>query len=143
MIESRGVANTRRHILQIPQITQSLKNRGSAVGRRLASDRVNTIVLDIALRSIRRDQPSRHTATKTVKFERVGGTVVGGLGVSLIIRTNGQRWSNVVEETARLVIGQEEESLFPLGTGAESVVDLLDEDLAEGDVAGRVHGVGV
>jgi hypothetical protein len=105
MVKSGGVADSRRHIFQIPQITQSLKNGGSAVGRRLASDGVNTIVLHMALRSVGRDEPSRHTATQTVKVESVGGTVGGGLGVGLVIRTNGQRGSDVVEETTRLVVG--------------------------------------
>lgn len=49
----------------------------------------------------------------------------------------------MVVETAGLVEGDEQEGLVPLRPGTDGIVDLLDEDLAEGDVAGGVHGVGI
>lgn len=48
----------------------------------------------------------------------------------------------VVESTC-LVEADEEKGLLPLRASADGVVDLLQENLAEGDVAGGVHGVGV
>lgn len=49
----------------------------------------------------------------------------------------------MIEESTSLIEGDEEKGLVPLGTGADGVVDLLDEHLTVGDVAGGVHGVGV
>ena len=49
----------------------------------------------------------------------------------------------MVEESTSLIEGEEKEGLVPLGAGTEGFVDLLNENLAEGDVAGGVHGVGV
>lgn len=48
----------------------------------------------------------------------------------------------MVEETAGLVVGNEQEGLVPLRAGTEGVVDLLDKDLTGGDFARGVHGVG-
>lgn len=143
MVESRRVRDTGRKVLQIPEVSKGLENGGSTVRGSLAGGRVNTVVLNVSLGGIRRDKPSRHTAAQTVKGEGVGAAVDGGLGVGLVVRADGKRGLDVVEETAGLVVGDEQEGLVPLGTGADSIVDLLDEDLAEGDVAGGVHGVGV
>lgn len=49
----------------------------------------------------------------------------------------------MVEETTSLVVSQEKERFFPLRTVAQSLIDLLDEDLAVGDVSVGVHGVGI
>jgi hypothetical protein len=143
MIKGRRVLDTRTHILQIPQVTQSLEDRGSTVRRRLASNGIGTIVLNMTAGSIGGDQPSGHTATETIKVESVVLAVLGSLSVSLVVRTDSQRGGNVVEETTCLIEGDEEEGLVPLGTGADGIVDLLEENLTERDVAGGVHGVGV
>lgn len=45
----------------------------------------------------------------------------------------------MVVETTGLVEGDQEQGLVPLGTGADGVVDLLEQDLAGGDVAAWVH----
>ena len=49
----------------------------------------------------------------------------------------------MVEESTRLVVSEQQHGLIPLRTDAEGIVDLLDEHLAKGDVARRVHGVSV
>lgn len=48
----------------------------------------------------------------------------------------------MVVESARLVKGQDEQRLVPLGAGSEGVVDGFDQDLTVGDEACRVHGAG-
>lgn len=68
---------------------------------------------------------------------------MGGLGVGLVIGADGKRGSDVVEESTGLIEGDEEKGLLPLRTGADGIVDLLQENLTEGDVSGGVHGVGV
>lgn len=45
-------------------------------------------------------------------------------------------------ETTSLVKAEDEEGLIPLGTGAQSVVDVLDQLLAVGDQTAGVHRVG-
>lgn len=143
-VVKRGrVLDARSVVLQIPQVAQGLQNRGGAVRGRLSGDGVDTVVLDVALGSVGRDQPGGHTATQTVEVERVRAAVLGGLGVGLVVRADGKRRSNVVKETTCLIEGDEQESLVPLGAGAQGVVDLLHKNLAERDVTGRVHGVGV
>lgn len=143
VVKGRRVRNTRSEVLQIPQVTQSLENRGSRVRSRLASSGVSTEVLDVTRRSVGRNEPSRHTATETVELQSVGATILAGLGVSLVIGADSQGGSDVVVETTCLVEGDQEQGLVPLGAGADGIVDLLQEDLAGGDVAGGVHGVGV
>lgn len=93
--------------------------------------------------SVGRHQPGGHAATKTVEVESVLAAVGGGLSVGLVVGTDSERGSDVVEETTGLIVGNEQEGLLPLRAGAESIVDLLDEDLAERDVARGMHGVGV
>lgn len=143
VIKGRRVRDTRSGILKIPQVTQSLQNGSSTVRLRLASNGVDTVVLNVALGSVGRDQPGGHTATETVEVESVGLSVGGSLSVGLVVGANSKRGLDVVEETTGLVEGQKEESLLPLRAGAEGVVHLLDQDLAERDVAGGVHRVGV
>jgi hypothetical protein len=143
VVKGRRVRNTRSKVLQIPEISKGLENRGGTVRGRLASGRVNTVVLNVSLGRVRRDKPGRHTAAQTVKVKGVGAAIGGGLGVGLVVWADGQRGLDVVVETAGLVEGDEQEGLVPLGTGADGIVDLLDEDLAERDVARGVHGVGV
>lgn len=143
MVERRRVSNAGSKVLQIPQQTKSLEHRGGTVRLRVARGRVDTVVLNVAPGSVRGDQESGHTATVTVVGESVVLAVDGGLGVGLVVGANSGGGRNMVEETTRLVVGQEEKRFFPLRTVAQSLVDLLDEDLAIGDVTVGVHGVGV
>lgn len=143
MVESRRVRDTGRKVLQIPEVSKSLEDRGGTVRGSLAGGGVDTEVLNVSLGGVRRDEPGRHTAAQTVKVEGVGGAVGGGFGVGLVVWADGKRGLDVVEETAGLVVGDQQQGLVPLGPGADGIVDLLEEDLAEGDVAGGVHGVGV
>lgn len=143
VVKGRGVRNTRREVLQVPQVTQSLEDGGSRVRGRLAGGRVNTEVLDVTGRGVGGNEPSGHTATKTVEFQGVGAAILGLLGVGLVIGADGQGGSDVVVESTGLVEGDQQQGLLPLGTGADGIVDLLEQDLAGGDVAGGVHGVGV
>lgn len=48
----------------------------------------------------------------------------------------------MVMEATGLVKGQDEESLLPLRTAAQSIIHLLDESLAVGDQASGMHGGG-
>lgn len=143
VVKGRGVSDTRGQVLEIPEVGKGLEDGGGAVGLDLAGDGVNTLVLGVALGSVGGDEPGGETATKTVEVEGVLLAVVGLLSVGQVVGANSQRGSNVVEEATSLVKGDEQEGLVPLGAAAHSVVDLLDEDLAEADVAGGVHGVGV
>lgn len=143
VVKGRGVRDTGREVLQIPQVTQSLEDGGSRVRGRLASGGVNTVVLDVTLGSVGRNEPSGHTATETVELESVAGAIGGLLGVGLVVGADGQGGSDVVVETTCLVEGDQQQGLLPLGTGADGIVDLLQQDLTGGDVAVGVHGVGV
>ena len=143
VVERGGLGNSRGERLNSPKVTQGLENRGSLVRLLGSGHRVSSVVLDVALRSIGADQPGGHTATQTVKIEGVVLAVGGSLGVGLVVRADSSRGSYVVEETTCLIEGNDDHSLVPLGAGADSVVDLLDENLAEGNVARGVHGVGV
>lgn len=143
VVKGRGVGDTRGQVREIPEVAQGLEDRGRTVGRGLARGRVDTVVLDVALGGVGRDQPGRHTATEAVKSQGVVLTVGSSLSVSLLIRTDGSGRGDVVEETTRLVVGNQEKRLLPLRTGADGIVDLLQQNLAEGNVAARVHGVGV
>lgn len=143
VVKGRGVRDTGGQVLQIPQVTQGLENGGGRVRGRLASGGVNTVVLDVTPGSVGGNEPSGHAATKTVELEGVAGAVGGFLSVGLVVGADGQGGSDVVVETTCLVKGDQQQGLVPLGTSADSVVDLLQKDLAGGDVAGGVHGVGV
>lgn len=141
VVESGRVLNTRRKVFEIPQVPQRLEHRGCAVRGLLASHGVDAVVFNVALGRVRRDKPRRHAATQTVKGEGVVGTIGSSLNVGLVIRADGKRGLDVVVEAACFVEGEEEKGLVPLRACPDRVVDLLDQDLAEGDVAGRVHGV--
>lgn len=143
VIERGRVLNTRAAVLKIPQETEGLEHGGSTVRGSLAGGGVGTVSLDVALGSVRREQPGRDTATETVEAESVRAAIVGLLGVGLVVRADGKGRGNVIEESTSLIEGDEEKGLVPLRTGADGVVDLLDEHLTVGDVAGGVHGVGV
>lgn len=125
VVKGRRVRDTRSEILQVPKVTESLEDGGSGVRGRLAGGRVSTEVLNPALGGVRRNEPSGQTATETVKAEGVDAAVLGGLSVGLVVRADGKRGSDVVEETAGLVEGDQEQGLVPLGSRAEGVVDLL------------------
>lgn len=143
MVERRRVGHTRSKVLQVPEKTKSLEHRGGTVRLNIVSGRVNTIVLNVTGLSVRGDQESGHTATVAVVGESVVLAVFGSLGVGLVVGADSSGGRNVVEETTCLIEGHEEERFFPLGTVAESLVDLLDEDLTVGNVTVGVHGVGV
>lgn len=143
MVERRRVGHTRSEVLQIPQETKSLEHGGGTVRLHLASSRVDTVVLNVTGLSVRGDQESGHTAAVTVVAESVILTVLGCLGVGLVVRADSSGGRDVVEETTSLVVGQKEERLFPLRAVAHGLVDLLDKDLAVGDITVGVHGVGV
>lgn len=143
VVKGRRLGDTRSEVLQIPQVSEGLQDGGSTVRLGLAGNGVGTVVLDVALGSVGRDQPSGHTSTKTVEVESVALAVSGSLSVSLVVGADGKRGSDVVEESTRLIEGEQDEGLVPLGTGADGIVNLLHKDLTERDVAGGVHGVGV
>lgn len=143
MVERRRVGDTRSKVFQIPQKPKSLEHRGGTVRLNLASGGVDTVVLNVTGESVWGDQESGHTATVAVVGESVVLAVLGCLGVGLVVGADSSGGGDVVEETTRLIVGQKEERLFPLRTVAHSLVDLLDEDLAVGDVTVGVHGVGV
>ena len=103
--------------------------------------RVGTLRLDNALLNPGRNKQGRNTAAETVEFEGVVSSRWNFLGVSEVIRSRCQWWRNVVVETTCLIVGQDEEGLVPLGTGAEGIVDVFDEGFAVGDETRRVHGV--
>jgi hypothetical protein len=143
VVKGRRVRDTRSGVLKVPQVAKGLQNGGGTVRLGLSSNGVDTVVLNVTLGSIGRDQPSGHAATEAVKVKSVVLSIGSGLSVGLVIGTHSKRGLNVVEETTGLIVGQKEESLLPLGAGAESIIHLLDQDLAEGDIARGVHRVGV
>lgn len=143
VVKGRRVRDTGSEVLQVPEVAEGLEDRGGRVRRRLAGGGVGAVLLNVALGRVGGDQPGGHTATEAVELEGVLVAVGGGLGVGLVVGADGQRGGDVVGETTSLIVGDQEEGLLPLRTGADSVVDLLDEDLAVRDVAGGVHGVGV
>ena len=128
--------------LKVPQVSQGAEYRGSAVDLSLAGA-VDALVLNVSLRQVRRDDPGRDTATVAVEVEGVCASVRGSFGVGQLIWADCLRWRIVVVEAAGLVKGDDEQHVVPLRRGADGVVDLLEEDFAGGDGAGRVHGVGV
>lgn len=143
VVKGGRVLDTRAQILQVPQVTEGLEDGGSTVRGRLAGDGVSTVALNVTLGGVRREQPGGDTTTETVEAESVRAAIMRGLGVGLVIGANGKRGSDVVEESTSLVEGDKEEGFLPLRASADGIVDLLQENLTEGDVAGGVHGVGV
>lgn len=143
VVKGRRVRDARRKILEIPEVTQCLQDGGGTVIGSFTGSGIDTLILNVTRGAIGRDKPSRQTATETIILKCVLLAIRRLLGVGKVIRTNGERGSDMVEETTGLVEGEQEESLIPLGTGAEGVVDLLDEDLAVRDVTRWMHGVGV
>ena len=49
----------------------------------------------------------------------------------------------MIVEAARFIKGDDQERLVPLGTGADGVVNVLEQLLAGGDQTGGMHGVGL
>lgn len=143
VVKGGRVLDTRAQILQVPQVTEGLEHGGSTVCGGLAGDGVSTVALNVTLGGVRREQPSGDTTTETVEAESVRAAIIRGLSVGLVIGANGQRGSDVVEESTGLVEGDKEEGLLPLRASADGIVDLLQENFTEGNVAGGVHGVGV
>lgn len=143
MVKGRRVRDTRSGFLKVPQVAKGLQNGSSTVRLRLSSNGVDTVVLNVTLGSVGRDQPSGHTATETVEVKSIVLSIGSGLSVGLVIGTHSKRGFDVVEETTGLIVGQNEESLLPLGAGAEGIIHLLDKDLTEGDIPRGVHRVGV
>lgn len=143
MIERGGVGDTRSEVLQVPEISKSLENRGSGVRLSLAVSWVGAVILSPRGEGVRGDQESGHTATQTVEVKGVVLSVGGSFGISLVVRVDSSRGRDVVEETTCLIVSQQKERFFPLGTVAESLIDLLNKNLTVGDIASRVHGVGV
>ena len=135
--------NARRQFLQIPEVAKSLDHRGCLVRGGLASHCIGTLVLDKSFGAVGRNEPRWHATTKAIKGEGVVPAVHGGLGVGDVVRANGFWRRNVVEETASLIVGNQQERLLPLRAITKGLVDLLDKDLAIGSVACWVHGVGV
>lgn len=142
MIKRGRMRNPRRQILKPPQIPESLQHRRRAIRRRLPGRRIRAPILNIAAGRVRRDQPRRHPAAQPVVRERVLLPVRRLFGVRRVVRPDGARRRDVVEEAARFVIGDEQQRRVPLRACAEGVVDFLDEHLSGRDVAGGVHGVG-
>lgn len=99
-------------------------------------------MLDVGFGDPWGDDPLGKTAAVSVEVERVLLSIWRLLGVRQVIWANSSRRLVVVVEAAGLVEGDDEESVLPLWGDAEGVVDLLEEDLAGGDGAGWVHGVG-
>lgn len=133
--------NTRSEWLKVPKIAQGAQNRRSRIRNGL-SIRILTLLLNHSLTNPRRDQNSRDATTETVEGESVFLAVGRSLGVCEVIGSNSERGRDVIVETTRLVEGEDEEGLVPLGRGTEGIVDVLDEDFAVGDQARWVHRVG-
>lgn len=143
VVKGGRVLDTRAEVLQVPQVTEGLEHGGSTVRGRFAGDGVSTVALNVTLGGVRREQPGGDTTTETVEAKSVGAAIMRGLGVGLVVGADGKRGSDVVEESTGLVEGDKEKGLLPLGASADGIVDLLQENLTKGDVAGGVHGVGV
>jgi hypothetical protein len=79
-----------------------------------------------------------HANTEPIKLEVEGVWANNAVGIG----DAGDRGWYVVVEAAVFVIGEEKGGLIPLGAGAESLVDLLDEALAAGDIMGGVVVIG-
>lgn len=135
MLDARGKG------LKVPEVAQSPQNRCSREGHSLAVS-ILTLLLDLCLGNPGGDQQGRDATTQTVKGEGVVFATGGAESKGQVIRPGSERSGDVVVEATALVEGQDEEGLLPLGTGAQSIVDLLDESLAIGDQAGRMHGGG-
>lgn len=107
MIKRRRPLHTRRERSEIPQVAQSLQDRGRRVRDGL-SGAIPAELLDLAGINPGRDKPCWDTATETVEGEGVACAVGGGGGVGEVVRTGGEGWSDVVGEAAGLVEGDDE-----------------------------------
>jgi hypothetical protein len=100
------------------------------------------LLFDIALTDPRRDEKSGNTAAETIEGESVA-LARGCTGrIRQIVRPGSERGRNVIVEAASLVKGQDEEGLFPLRTGTECFIYLLDESLAGRDQTCGMHRSG-
>lgn len=125
---------------KIPQVPQRAQNRRRMVRHRLAA-RVEAPLLNYGL-GPRRHDPRRHAPAQAVKRKRVVGAARRRLRVRLVVRAARAGRLDVVVEAARLVKRDDPERLVPLGPRAQRLVDILDELLAVGHAARRVHRVG-
>ena len=74
----------------------------------------------------RRDKDGRNSKSKAIKIE-----IVWRRAESAVRIGNSSRGGrDVIEETAMLVVSDQEEDFVPLWTGSQSFIDLFDEFLA-------------
>lgn len=135
MLDPRGEG------LKVPEVSKRAQNGGSRVRDSLAMS-IFTLLFNLCLGNPGGNQQSRDATTQTVKREGVVHATGGAEGKGLVIRTGSERSGDVVVEATALVEGQDEESFLPLGTGAQSIIHLLDESFTVGDQTGGVHGSG-
>lgn len=141
VIERRRILDTGVEGLEVPQIAKGAQGRFGAVGDNLASA-VFTKLLDICRVDPGGDDPSGEAAASTVEGICVALSIRGSLRVGEVVRPGSERWGHMVVETTGFVKGDDEESVFPLWTSTDGIVQLLQENLAIRDETGWVHGGG-
>lgn len=143
VVKGWRVGHTRRKVFNVPKVAQGLEYRGRTVGLGLPGLGIPSVVFNVALGRIGRNQPGGHAATIAIELQRVLGAVLCLGGKSLVVRANSKRSRDVVVETTSLVIRHQKQALIPMRAIAQSVVNLLDKDFTVRDVAVRVHRVGI
>ena len=129
MVEGGRPLHTRSEGLKVPKITESAESRRGTVGDRVAEG-VDAELLNGPLGNPGRDEEGRNTATKTVEFIGVVEAIGCLLSIGKIIRTRSKWRRNMVVIPARLVKGEDKESVFPLRAGTERFIDLAEKRLA-------------
>ena len=138
MLESGRPRNTRGQGIKTPELLQEAEDRGVGV----LSTFVASLVLDGALFNPWGDKYRRHADTQALEVEGDVLSIRGLLGVADVVTSwhvDGGR--NVISESSVLIEGQDEQGVLPLGGVADSLVDVLDEELAVGDWGRRVEGL--
>lgn len=141
MLKGWRILDPRGERVKVPEVAQGAQDRGGGVRHGFAGD-AGALLLDISLADPGGDQQSGDTTTQTVKVEGVVLAAWGGGRVSEVVRPGSEGRGHMVVEATGLVEAQDEEGLVPLGPGAQSVVDVLDQLLAVGDQTTGVHRVG-
>jgi hypothetical protein len=141
VVERRCPFNSWSKWLEVPEIPEGAENGRGTVRYGLAKA-VDTELLNFTLGDPWRDEESRHAATKTVELVGILFAICRGLGIREVIGAGGKWGRNMVVEATGLIEGKNEQSILPLWTSTERLIDFLEESLSIRDQTAIVHGGG-
>jgi hypothetical protein len=136
MLKCGRPGSTRSKVVKSPELSNESRDTRVRVGLTL----VLTFVFNNTFANPVGHQDGRNTNTETSEVKSGILSVMSGFSVGQGITSRDiVRRSNVISETATLIEGKDEESLIPLRSTTESLIDTLDEVLTHADRRRRVH----